>query len=207
MAGTSWCWMLVAVVMLGVGLALGGCVPGEPWMDKMVPPVGDGVSRAAMPDVDELRWDRRVVLIFAPTPDDPRLAEQGGLAAAARDRWSRTDLSGELADRRLLVATVLPEAGSAVSFDRASPDPQQATAWTIDTAAAASLRERFGVGDLDFAVLLIGLDGGEKLRSDVPVDVEALFARIDAMPMRQAELRRRAARGPGDVADRGDTGD
>ncbi len=44
-----------------------------------------------------------------------------------------------------------------------------------------------------FAVLLIGKDGGVKLRSGRPFALHALFDAIDAMPMRQDEMRRRAA--------------
>ena len=41
-----------------------------------------------------------------------------------------------------------------------------------------------------FEVLLIGKDGGVKLRSDSPVEKGAFFGLIDQMPMRQAEMRR-----------------
>jgi len=42
-------------------------------------------------------------------------------------------------------------------------------------------------------VVLIGKDGGVKSR-DPKLDLEALFARIDAMPMRRAERREQAGR-------------
>lgn len=42
--------------------------------------------------------------------------------------------------------------------------------------------------DSGFEILLIGLDGGVKLRQDKVIDAETLFARIDAMPMRRQEL-------------------
>jgi len=37
--------------------------------------------------------------------------------------------------------------------------------------------------------LLIGKDGGVKLKSDAPISNEKLFETIDAMPMRQREMR------------------
>jgi hypothetical protein len=40
----------------------------------------------------------------------------------------------------------------------------------------------------DFTLLLIGKDGGEKLRSTEPVEPEKIFKLIDSMPMRQAEI-------------------
>ena len=39
-----------------------------------------------------------------------------------------------------------------------------------------------------FRVRLVGKDGGVKLDQGVPVDVPALFALIDAMPMRRSEM-------------------
>ena len=41
-----------------------------------------------------------------------------------------------------------------------------------------------------FTFILIGKDGGEKLRSNEAVGLEKLYAIIDAMPMRQEEMKR-----------------
>ena len=51
------------------------------------------------------------------------------------------------------------------------------------------LRVEYSTGADEFAVVLIGRDGGEKLRSAEPVTVEELFGKIDGMPMRRRELR------------------
>jgi hypothetical protein len=51
------------------------------------------------------------------------------------------------------------------------------------------LRRQFRVDDRQFTVVLVGKDGGEKFRSHVPVTIEKLDALIDAMPMRQQEVR------------------
>jgi len=40
-----------------------------------------------------------------------------------------------------------------------------------------------------FNVYLIGLDGGIKMQQQNPVNLSTIFALIDGMPMRQAELR------------------
>lgn len=42
-----------------------------------------------------------------------------------------------------------------------------------------------------FEVVLIGLDGGVKLRKESPLSKEDLYAIIDGMPMRRAELNRK----------------
>jgi hypothetical protein len=46
-------------------------------------------------------------------------------------------------------------------------------------------------GPAAFSVVLIGKDGGEKLRQTIPLAPADLFALVDAMPMRQAEIRER----------------
>ena len=42
----------------------------------------------------------------------------------------------------------------------------------------------------EFEIILIGLDGGVKSRSNVPLRAEEFYRLIDSMPMRQAELRK-----------------
>jgi hypothetical protein len=56
---------------------------------------------------------------------------------------------------------------------------------TEQTAA----RRRFHIRPNDFTVILIGKDGGEKLRSRQPISLDTLRSTIDAMPMRQEEMR------------------
>ncbi len=40
-----------------------------------------------------------------------------------------------------------------------------------------------------FTLILLGKDGGEKLRSHQPVTLKKLYGLIDAMPMRKAEMK------------------
>lgn len=51
------------------------------------------------------------------------------------------------------------------------------------------LQKQFHVDDGRFTVVLIGKDGDEKFRFHEPVTIEKLDALIDAMPMRQQEVR------------------
>jgi hypothetical protein len=59
-------------------------------------------------------------------------------------------------------------------------------------AASVGLRERDVIivtqVAKNFRVRLVGKDGGLKFDRNTPVDAKTLFALIDAMPMRQAEL-------------------
>ena len=60
-----------------------------------------------------------------------------------------------------------------------------------ETAQARAVRQRFGLDPSGFAAILVGKDGGEKLRSARALDAQQLFPVIDAMPMRQSEMKRR----------------
>ena len=52
------------------------------------------------------------------------------------------------------------------------------------------LRDELGIPAADFTVVLIGKDGGVKLRQGTPLTTQLLFSTIDAMPMRQREMRK-----------------
>lgn len=53
-----------------------------------------------------------------------------------------------------------------------------------------TLAKRYKVDPKNFTVILVGKDGGEKLRQQEPVTLDQLFGLIDQMPMRQREMRR-----------------
>ncbi len=59
------------------------------------------------------------------------------------------------------------------------------------TPEAARQRPELGVRPgVGFEVLLVGKDGGVKLRRDTPVAASEITALIDTMPMRQEEIKR-----------------
>ena len=117
------------------------------------------------------RWSRRPLVVFAPREHDPRLAKQ---LAAVRDN------EAGFRDRDMALLVVLEEGPS-----RAGERP-------LTAQEAADLRERFDVDPGAFAVLLVGKDGGVKRRDAEPVPMAEIHARIDGMPMRRAEIERRA---------------
>lgn len=55
---------------------------------------------------------------------------------------------------------------------------------------ADTLRRHLGVGEGSFAAVLVGKDGSAKVVSKEPLTPERLMTTIDAMPMRQQEMRR-----------------
>jgi hypothetical protein len=60
-----------------------------------------------------------------------------------------------------------------------------------DSSSALMLQRRFGLTSKDFCALLIGKDGHTAISSSEPLTSDRLFRTIDAMPMRQKEMRRK----------------
>ena len=60
----------------------------------------------------------------------------------------------------------------------------------LESNGVRRLSERFGMVGGRVAVVLIGKDGGVKLRREGEIDLDEIFERIDGMPMRRNEMRR-----------------
>jgi hypothetical protein len=126
--------------------------------------LGSGTAVAA--ELSDYRWERRPLLLFAPTDSDPRLLETLGRIEA-----SRCDFAG----RDMVIGLLVTEGSSTLDGHVISADESR------------QLANQYAIGDNAFSVLLIGKDGGEKLRvNDVP-DLQAIYAVIDGMPMRSRE--------------------
>lgn len=121
----------------------------------------------------------RILLVFAPTDQDPRLREQLNLLSHhAKD----------MKDRDLILITILSPSGETTPPDTLRTPPRP----VLSDAEQLSIRHRFRVPPAEFAAILLGKDGGEKLRSSTPVSCNGLNRTIDAMPMRRQEMRERA---------------
>jgi hypothetical protein len=118
--------------------------------------------------LNSLRDTARPLLVFAPKPNDPQLLIQ----------LRRLQTNPAAVSERDVVLLVLP-------YHSASP-----TNPTLTPADAEAARRRFHITPSDFAIILLGKDGGEKLRSSHPITLDQLRNTIDAMPMRQQEMRR-----------------
>ena len=122
---------------------------------------------AAAAELGDYLWQRRPLLLFAPTESDPRLVE-----TVRRIEASRCDF----ADRDMVLGLIVTEGTSTL-------DGQ-----VVDTSQARRLLSEFGIGANSFSVVLIGKDGGEKLRVNEVPDLPTIYAVIDGMPMRSAEM-------------------
>jgi hypothetical protein len=129
-------------------------------------------AQSGIVSLRSLRDNSRPLLIFAPSPTDPQLEIQ---LRTLREN------AASVAERDVVVIAVPYQ----------SPSPTQATL-TDDGAMAA--RRIFHIAPSDFTIILIGKDGGEKLRASQPLRFETLRSTIDAMPMRQDEMQQRGVR-------------
>jgi hypothetical protein len=116
----------------------------------------------------DYKWKYRPLVVFADSESIAPLAEQRRMVAASR---------ASLAERNVVVIWVI---GDKVSAEF-GPHPRE---------SAKALRARFGASKSAFRAVLVGKDGGTKLNSASPLGAGALYATIDAMPMRQNEIRR-----------------
>jgi hypothetical protein len=60
-----------------------------------------------------------------------------------------------------------------------------------DDQHSRSVRSQLSIGDTAFRVVLVGKDGNAAVSSSKPLTADALFGKVDAMPMRRDEMRRR----------------
>ena len=124
-------------------------------------------ARAAAAELSDYLWQRRPLLVFAPTENDPRLVE-----TMRRIEASQCDS----VDRDMVLGRIVTEGTSTLDSR------------VIDTNQAQRLQSAFGIGANSFSVMLIGKDGGEKLRVNAVPDLQAIYAVIDGMPMRGSEM-------------------
>jgi hypothetical protein len=118
----------------------------------------------AMDSLSDLTWKSRVVLVFGSS--DSRMAEQQVDALEKQ--------TSELADRDMVVIRVSNNEARSVYGKL----PSQLDAMVLKKEAEVT-------GD-GFHIVLIGKDGGVKLRSERVVGDVEMFDLIDRMPMRKA---------------------
>jgi len=126
-----------------------------------------GSATAVAAELSDYRWERRPLLLFAPTDSDPRVVETLGRIEASRC---------DFVSRDMVVGLVLTEGNSTLDGQVINADESQ------------RLVNQYAIGENAFSVLLIGKDGGEKLRVTEVPDLQAIYAVIDGMPMRSREM-------------------
>jgi hypothetical protein len=130
----------------------------------------DSIQAYAPFAMETYRWNSRPLVVFAPDATDERLAAQLAAVEEARDAFRERDME---------LIVVLADGAS-----RAGLRP-------LSKSNASQLRKRYGVARGEFAVRLIGKDGGVKRSGSETFRMSEVFAQIDSMPMRRAEIAER----------------
>lgn len=121
-------------------------------------------------DLTQFQWKKRLLFLFAPDASHPIYEKLRNEIAKQAD---------EVQDRDLVIFEIFEQGAS-----RMNTEP-------IDRQTAASIRDQFAVPSQGFAIILIGKDGGVKLKREDYVILADIFNLIDSMPMRQNEMRQR----------------
>lgn len=113
-------------------------------------------------------WKNRLLIVFAPSSRNLDYQKQMSMIEKA---------STGFAERHLIVFSVFENQGIT------------STHQSLDSHTCKKLYKKFKVSKDKFTIILIGKDSGEKYRKNTILTAEELFAVIDAMPMRKAEMR------------------
>jgi hypothetical protein len=144
----------------------------------MAQPASDAVDFR----LDAYQWEHRLLFVFAPSDTADALAGQ--------ERQFEGQDSG-FRDRDLLIITITGgDAGTLRTDPGDAPQP-------LTDAAVERLYDQFDVPPDAFRVVLVGKDGTEKRRNAQSVTARSVFDTIDAMPMRQREMREDETEGGG----------
>ncbi len=125
-------------------------------------------------DLKAYQWENRLLLFFAPTPEDETYQkQQGALEGHAK----------KMEDRDILTFTLFEDA------------PSYAGSVEVAKSEANLIRQDFQIKSGEFTLLLIGKDSQVKINSQNVVPANDIFALIDSMPMRQQEVVNRKHEG------------
>lgn len=120
---------------------------------------------------ESLQWKNRVVLVFAPSTNSQDYIAQFNQYKNHKAAWEERDL---------VFYTILPH------------QIMNSNLQIVHNNQSAKLRERYNIESGQVTFVLLGKDGGVKLKEvNKLIDNQQLFALIDGMPMRRREMRER----------------
>lgn len=112
--------------------------------------------------LEDLKWKNRVILFF---PED-----------GEQDLDMTDSILLEMDDRKLALFVF---DGSMISNQVKTFSPDEIN----------QLKKRYQMGSVKSCWVLIGLDGGVKLRKEGSLDIDLILKTIDSMPMRMSEKK------------------
>lgn len=118
--------------------------------------------------LSKYQWENRVLIIYSTDDTENNLQEQKIKYALSKDEYNERDLLVfHLSDNQFHNLTEKLSEGISIS--------------ALKTFLSIEKGDRF-------KVVLIGKDGGIKLKSEQVLSNQKLFSKIDAMPMRRDEM-------------------
>ena len=122
-------------------------------------------------DLTQFQWKNRLLFIFAEDDSHPLYKDLQSQIVAQQ---------AEVNDRDLIV------------FELPAQGPARMNTRFLNQKEADSIRDHFAVPGNAFSLILVGKDGGIKLKRSDQVDLREVFGLIDSMPMRQREMRQKS---------------
>jgi hypothetical protein len=122
-------------------------------------------------DLRQFQWKNRLLFLFAPQSTDTFLSNLQSEITAQK---------GEASERNLIVFKILETGPSFMDTNH------------LDPRMAETIRNKFDAPLGRFTCILVGKDGGVKFRQNAQVKLQDIFTLIDAMPMRQEEMRQKS---------------
>lgn len=120
-----------------------------------------------MLNLQSYQWKNRLLLVSAPSENTLEYQQQMQLFS---------NQTAEFVDRDLLLIELFANGTSRINGNE------------INLEDVTQIKQQFNIGN-EFSVILVGKDGTAKRRETTPVEPTAIFQQIDAMPMRQQEMR------------------
>ena len=121
-------------------------------------------------DLAQFQWKNRLLFLFAEDASDPFFKSLQNQIMAQK---------AEVDDRDLIV------------FELPVQGPARMGTRPLDRKEADSIRNHFAIPSNTFSLILVGKDGGIKLKREDRVDLSDVFGLIDSMPMRQREMQQK----------------
>ena len=121
-------------------------------------------------DLTKFQWKNRLLFIFAENESHPLFKDLHRQIVAHK---------AEVHDRDLIV------------FEVPAKGPARMNSNSLGRKDADSIRNHFAISSDTFSLILVGKDGGIKLKRHDHVSLEEVFELIDSMPMRQREMRQK----------------
>ena len=122
-------------------------------------------------DLTKFQWKNRLLFLFAEDANDPSFKNIQSQIMAQK---------AEVGDRDLIV------------FEVPAQGPARMNNSPLDRKEADSIRTHFAIPGNTFSLILVGKDGGIKLKCSDQVVLREILGLIDSMPMRQNEMRQKS---------------